>query len=290
MKIKTTFFLLIWANLVLAFPSPPIDSDHPGYPRRGSSFEKIEINKLRKGSFLFLPTKGDGPFPMVVFAHGQALGLKNYEILFERFANMGIAVLYPKYDKGFFDTDWQRMGQDYDDIVLEVLSNYPKLDEGNVVYSGHSKGGYVGLMALGHRGKTGSPWWPKTSVFYSPAGFDPDYLSLIDKSHDVHLVWPKDDSIIKEQLIDEIYSKLPSLKKQKILVQGYSDFEAGHFFPLTKSSLFGGSNGVGPLHYYGVIPWTVGAIEKSGYLYGEEASDSGGGAEPHIINRSWSLR
>lgn len=287
MKGLVTTLFYLWASIAFSFPSPPTDSSHPGYPTRSSSFKRIDINTIRKGSFLFLPTEGQAPKSLLVFGHGQALSLKHYETLFERFTSIGIAVLYPKYDKGFFDTNWRRMGKDYDEIVQDVLSRYKEINKNNVIYSGHSKGGYIGLMAIGHRGNSGSSWWPKASIFYSPAGFDSEYLRLIKPEHDVHLVWPKNDSIIKEEVIDDIFNQLPSINKQKIVIQGYSDFEAGHFFPLTKSSLFGGGDGIGPLHYYGILPWTVGAIERSNYLYGDEASHSGDESTPHSISRSW---
>jgi hypothetical protein len=238
-----------------------------------------------------MPENINEDIPLVVFSHGQALKLDNYELLFERFTGLGFAVLYPKYDRGFFDTNWERMGEDYDNIVLHILEKYPQINRDKVVYSGHSKGGYVGLMALGHRGLQNSAglssWSPVAALFYSPAGFEEDALIAINPNLPVHLIWPKEDNIIKESLIDEIYQKLPTSLKQKVVVQGYDDLEAGHFFPLTKRAIFGGDNGISPFHYYGVLPWTFGAIEGNEYLYGDLVQDSGDSKRPHQVTRSF---
>lgn len=284
--------LLVVCSSVFAIPNPPTDPDHPGYATRTGAFDKVSIDYIREGSFLFLPKVNSSKVPLVVFSHGQALGLKNYELLFERFASKGIAVFYPQYDRGFFDTNWERMGADYDKMVLEILKNYPQIDRSKVVYSGHSKGGYVGLMAIAHRGQQNikNPtlsWSPIASLFYSPAGFEEEALAKIDVNHPVHLVWPQDDSIIDEELIDEIYEKLPVTRKQKIVVQGYDGLEAGHFFPLTRRAIFGGRNGISPFHFYGILPWTFGAIFENEFLYGDLATDSGDSSKPHLVLKSF---
>lgn len=291
MKMLMTLVFFVFAQISFSFPGPPQDPQHPGYPTRSVKVKKVVVNYLRKGSVLYLPSNSNQKIPLVVFSHGQALKLKHYELLFERLASRGIAVLYPQYDKGFFDTDWERMGEDYDKLTQFVLDNFPEIDKNEIIYSGHSKGGYVGLMALGHRGSQSnvgnSLWSPKTAIFYSPAGYSEQALLEINPRVDVHLVWPKGDGVIKESLIDEIFQLLPNIRKQKIIVQGYDDLEAGHFFPLTKKSLFGGEDGIGPFHYYGVLPWTLGAIKDDDFLYGELVTDSGDEKKPHVVLRNF---
>ena len=241
MKLLAFCFFLVSSHLVWSYPQAPRDPQHPGHPTRSQSFKKISIDHIRRGSVLFMPENINEDIPLVVFSHGQALKLDNYELLFEKFVGLGFAVFYPKYDKGFFDTNWERMGEDYDNLVQHVLNNYPKLNRDKVLYSGHSKGGYVGLMALGHRGAQNSAgisnWSPVAGLFYSPAGYEDDALRAVNPSLPVHLIWPMDDNIIKESLIDEIYRGLPTRIKQKIVVQGYDDLEAGHFFPLSKTGI-----------------------------------------------------
>ncbi|MCR9204484.1 MAG: alpha/beta hydrolase [Halobacteriovoraceae bacterium] len=261
-----------------SFPAPPQGSQHPGASKRGA-YKKIEIKVIRKGSFLYLPEK-QGQLPLVVFSHGQALNESHYESLFKHLASQGIAVFYPKYDKGFFDTRWNRMGEDYANLVSFILNEYPQLNESQVVYSGHSKGGYVALMALGSKSGFLNP---KAAVLFSPAGYDEEALKLIDPSVKLTLVYPQDDNIIKWEDIKEIFAKAPTTFKQTIQVQGYSDLMPGHFMPLTKKSLFGGRDGVGPFHYYGILPWLHGALFDSSYLYGDLATDSGDPSYPHVI-------
>ncbi len=281
-------FLIILGTLslsLMAVPSAPVDPEHPGYLTRGQSVMEVAISTIRSGSVLYLPQTSsvlEQKIPLIVFAHGQALKVKHYELLFKAMASKGFAVLYPQYDKGFFDRDWRRMGADYDAIVEQTLKDYPQLDNQRVLYSGHSKGGYIGLMALAHRSKSNYQWFPKASIFYSPAGFEEGSLTQIPTTHELTLVWPVGDSIIKKDLIDEIFLDLSIPQKQKIIVQGYEGLQAGHFFILSSRSLFGGSNGVGPFHWYGALTWSWGALKDSYYLKGEGALDSGDVNFPHI--------
>lgn len=279
MKIKNfRVMILVLLSLKTAFgyepPQRPKNPRHPSSPSR-SSFLRKEVDHVRKGSFLFLPTSTQGKVPLLVFAHGQALSLKHYETLFEHLARKGMAVLYPQYDKGFFDTNWNRMGLDYAQITQHVLEKYPQLNPKRVVFSGHSKGGYVGLSAL-NKG-----FDPFAALFFSPAGVNENALREMRPQIPLTLIYPQDDSIIKEEIILDILKMAASDKKQLINVTLYPGLEAGHFFPLTKKSLFGGSDGFNAYHYYGVIPWLFGALEGSGFLYGEEALDSGDSQYPH---------
>lgn len=285
MKVLSVLLLnCLFISGAFALPRAPLDPSHPGYIERGVKVKVLPIDFVRQGSVLFLPeTEGEeqGSLPLMVFAHGQALKVKHYELFLKMLASKGIAVLYPQYDKGFFDRDWKRMGEDYDSIVEKVLKSYPQIDKGNILYSGHSKGGYIGLMALSHRSKRAFDWFPKTSIFYSPAGFERGSLYQIPTQHSMTLVWPKEDSVIKKDLIDEIFEDTSTPRKQKIIVNGYDELEAGHFFLLTSKLVFVGNDGIGPFHWYGVIPWTWGALRDPYFLYEEGALDSGEINNPH---------
>ncbi|MCE3009849.1 MAG: hypothetical protein LW875_04475 [Proteobacteria bacterium] len=47
----------------------------------------------------------------------------------------------------------------------------------------------------------------------------------------VTLVWPKADTVVKESLVNEIYSKLNVQEKQLITVTSDPKMKADHFFP-----------------------------------------------------------
>lgn len=267
---KTILLSLVMMTSTFAFdlPARPMDPQHPSSPSR-SSFEEIKINHIRRGSVLLLPTGREEKVPLLVFAHGQALNLKHYRILLEHFARKGAAVLYPKYDRGFFDTDWDRMGEDYARLTNFVLNDFPEIDKSRVVYSGHSKGGYVGLSAL-NKGLN-----PLAAIFFSPAGVNENALREMNPSVPLSIIYPEDDRIIKEEIIFDILKLAASNNKQLIKVAQYPDFSPGHFFLLTEKSLFGGRDGLNAYHFYGVIPWLFGALYQNDFLYGDIALDSG---------------
>ena len=87
---------------------------------------------------------------VVIYGHGQAVQLKSYQDTFEHLAKKGIAVVFPQYDTGFFDQDWRRMAADFVDLTTETLKKYPNsFETSRVIFAGHSKGGYVALVAAG---------------------------------------------------------------------------------------------------------------------------------------------
>ena len=260
-----------------ALPSAPTDISHPGFVptiSRGG----LEVKKVNYGgrdSFLYLPTNKTN-LPLIVFGHGQALDESNYLELYKALVAQGFAVFHPQYDKGFFDQDWHRMGQDYAGYTIRLLKDYGnRINDEKVLFLGHSKGGYIGIMALSWLGLSKSAWWPKASLFFSPAGYEKEAVSFIEQNQSISIVWPLSDRIIKKDLIKEIYGALPVKRKQVIQIKSYRERDAGHFFVLTKRTIFGGHNGVGPYHYYGVLPWVHGAVNDNDYLYGDEALESG---------------
>ena len=278
-----------------SFPKPQ-DDDHPGSETTLLDFERVEERFLGRTSVIYLPKRTDGQkAPLLVLGHGQALGEDAYDATLKHLAQKGVAALFVKYDTGFFDQNWRRMASDFNQITLDSLNKYQeRLDQDKIIYSGHSKGGYVGLMAAG---APNNPGVRKTIVF-APAGFDREYIQALDRSMVVTLVWGVEDTIIKKADQDQIYSLLPVEKKQFITVQSYPDRAADHYFIQNKRAVFGGGqDGVSPFHYHGVWKWLVGAawdLEDGGqatseYVYGEKAIETGSPSFVHQVQRSWSV-
>lgn len=235
--------------------------------------------------------------PLVVFGHGQALGADNYRLTFEHLAKKGVAVFYPTYDTGFFDQNWIRMGQDYLELTQAALSRYSHfVDPTKVVFSGHSKGGYIALNAAGLAGEQGFSALGAVVVF-EPAGYLAEQLGHISAKVPVTVTFGDHDTIIKASLVQEIYDGLAVTRKQLIHVSSYLGTDpqlmADHFFILSQAFFMGGQNGVGPFHFYGVWKWLLGAtgeLQNNGageYLYGNQASNTGVATQVHQIDRNF---
>jgi len=269
-------------------PIWPTMPDHPSSQEYRYSFSKESYRVERRDVIVYLPVAIDDSnqknFPVIVYGHGQALDFDAYEKSFIHLARKGIAVIFPQYDKGFFDQNWKRMGRDYVNLTANALARYSNLDDSEVVFSGHSKGAYIALMAAG---TPKSLVKPKSLLLFTPAGFDESYLAEMDASIDLSVFWGQGDKIIKKELVEEIFEKSPARRKQFIEIASYPDFEPGHFYPLHKRKIFGGYDGVNAFHFYGVWPWAYGAAKKDGsiFLYGEQASDMGINNNEHIITR-----
>lgn len=283
-----------------SLPSQPTEPAHPGsaYYPYSLFHETVELSGREVEFFAPAEVKQQNKrVPLIVFGHGQALSADNYRLLMEHLARKGVAVVHPKYDTGFFDRNWQRMGQDYVNLAAAVIRRYASyVNSSQVIFSGHSKGGYVALVAAGLKAQQMTVK-PAAVLVFEPAGYEAQNLGRIDPLVPVTVTYSDKDSIIDESLVKDIYRLLPSKNKQYIRIVSYSgttpELAADHFFPLTKSSLFGGPDGSTPLHYYGVWKWLLGAaweIQKSAgsnYLYGEDAADTGVPRLRHTILRSW---
>ncbi len=237
---------------------------------------------------------------VIIFGHGQTIPVESYRLTFEHLAKKGMIVIFPQFDNGFFDQDWQRMGADYIRLSFEALKKYSDVyDTNHIIFSGHSKGAYVSLVASGLHEKQ-QLLKPASIILFEPAGYDAQLIKNINPKIPVTVTWSAQDTIIKEPAVREIYNLLPSEKKQYIQVQNDSglnpQLQADHFFVLTAKFTFGGNNGITPLHYFGTWKWLLGAawdLESNSnatnqYIYGDLAQTSGS-AKNHIILRNWSL-
>lgn len=270
-------------------PAAPTDPAHPGSLTGTFGVRKESFKVGDRSVDVFLPQSGPRPYPVVVFGHGQALDLKNYVLSFEHFARKGIAVIYPQYDTGFWDQSWRRMADDYNLLVQSTLQKYPEMDRNRLIYSGHSKGGYIGLMAAGAPSARNAP--PSNVVVFNPAGYDRDYLKSMNSQLPLTVVWSDQDTIISRSSVEEIYNQSPSARKQYIEARSYRNtnpsLKADHFFVLTAGGFFGGSNGTNALHYFGFWKWLGGAALNPIYLEGTEAASTGMAGFEHLIIRSF---
>ncbi len=274
----------------------PVENDHPGNTELVVNYERIIVKALNRQSFLYLPQRTDNiKVPMVVFGHGQALDESAYNKTLEHIASKGSAALFVQFDSGFFDQNWTRMASDFNEITSQVLKSYPdQIDSDKIVYSGHSKGGYVALMAAGAPNKIKL----SSLVIIAPADYNKDYLQKIDPKTAVTVIIGEGDQVINVSSNKEIYDKLNVNTKQFITVRSYTDYKADHYIPLNKRFIFGGQDGLTPFHHHGVWKWLVAAAwdAEDGnpltqpYLYGESAGSSGDPKVIHDVVRNFKPR
>lgn len=277
-------------------PTQPTEAEHPGsaHYRFAVQRESVQINGRKVDVFLPREAVERGEkVPAIVFGHGQGIGVEGYEQSFEHLARKGIAVIHPMYDNGFLDQEWRRMAADFNELAWQASRRFATvIDAEKIVYSGHSKGAYIALMAAGapaNKNRVGA------LVLFAPAGFDEDYLRALDPAIPVTLAWSDADTIIQQTMITNIYSKLPSRAKQWVLVKSYAALRADHFYPLNRSYFFGGRNGISAFHYFVFWKWlgaaaldlNQGGVLQNPYIYGQEAASTGISGLAHEVTRNW---
>ncbi len=296
------FFIGSFSSVVFSFPGSPKESTHPGSKIYAYGVQEKTIKCLNRDVTIFLPTSEtpNQTFPAVIYGHGQALALVNYKNTFEHLAKKGVAAIYPTYDTGFFDRDWERMAVDYvNQANCAVTQSGGLIKKDQIVFSGHSKGAYVASIAAGLAFKKNLNLKPSSVVLFAAAGVDESSLRSLNPSVEMTVVFSDADSVVSKDLSDRTYRQAPSLKKQFIFVKSYPEssgkaVKADHFWPVTKSSLVGG----GPeteLHYYGAWKWLVaagwdaaaGAPGTQEFLYGNLSADKGLTDFSDDVQRSW---
>ncbi len=291
-------FLSVVAVAQNKWPGAPVDQENPGSTSYEYSLFKETYKFSGRTIDFFAPSEAKvkgKKVPLIVFGHGQAINLDGYKMTFEHLAKKGTAVAFVEYDSGFFDQEWRRMAQDFKNLSSEVIKKYQDIINPDwVLYSGHSKGGYVALMAAG----LGTDQ-PASLILFAPADYDRELLKNINVNVPVTLIWAETDSIVKPAIGQEIYDKLPVQKKQLITVKSYPDLNprlpADHFFVLNKRYFFGGRDGVSPFHYYGTWKWLLGGTqdlenrtgETNTYLYGDQTTFTGIEGFVHSVQRNW---
>lgn len=292
MKSLSLLIFLFLGSLAQAMPAQPTAPEHPGSAQYSYQFRRADMTVAGRKIEVFLPQSSQ-PVPVIVFGHGQAIDVTGYQLTFEHLAKKGVAVIHPQYDNGFFDRDWVRMADDFNRLTAAVLEKFPaELNAQQVIYSGHSKGAYMALMAAGATQKTVNP---RALVLFTPADFNASYLARIDRDVPLTVIWGEADNVINKSVMTNIYSQAPSLRKQFIEVVSYPSRSADHYFSMSKKFFFGGHDGISAYHYHGVWKWLLGAawdVEKSDgatnpFLYGDESITTGDPQTSHKVMRSW---
>ena len=134
-------YLLLASELVLARTLTEdvlqsLPSRHPGSQSYPFNFQQKKLRINNRDVDVFLPTglNANSIKTAIVFGHGQAIGLDGYKYTFIHLARKGIPVIFPQYDKNFFDTDWLRLGKDYNELTYLTLAQLrPEFDIKNLI-------------------------------------------------------------------------------------------------------------------------------------------------------------
>ena len=284
------------AQATSSSPAQPIDPAHPGSSAYLYGVAQRTTTCAGRDVSIYEPTgatKGQ-TFPVVVYGHGQALGRAEYDSTFQHLAKKGVVVLFPTYDTGFFDQDWSRMAHDFVTLSECALKGVPAANASQVIFSGHSKGAYVSSIAAATAWQMNSIVKPRSVVLFESAGYLAS-STQVDPSVVYTIVFGDADSVVKRSDSEELFAHLPCKYKQFITFRSYpSGPSADHFWPLTKSTFFGGQ-GPNETHYYGSWKWLVaaandlaaGGLARDPFLYGREAADKGLAGFEDQIQRSW---
>ncbi len=303
MRVSIKFIILLFLSInAHAAPPAPSDSDHPGSKTYTHQFTVQAMKCLGRDVTVYAPKLQDAKkkVPVVVFGHGQALKLEHYTGTFEHIAKKGIAVVFPMYDKGFFDQDWTRMAGDYIAMSMCAIKSQPQLSVDQVVFSGHSKGAYVASIASGISARDQLSPTPGATVLFGLAGFDSETASVMSPSTAMTIVFSDREKVVSREFSEFLYRDSASRFKQFIDLKSYPADQNGealladHFWPQTKSAIFGGRS-ENALHYFGSWKWLVAAAEDlvngnrvtHPYLYGEMAGDKGVAGLQDEIKRNW---
>lgn len=275
-------FLIAWISYSRDLPPAPTDAGHPGSKVYMHAMEHRHLQCENRKVDVFVPTLTDSVLPVVVFGHGQALSLTHYQRTFEHLAKKGIGVIFPQYSTGFFDTNWTRMADDYLNLTSCARAQTPEFQNWKLIFSGHSKGAFVASIAASRSMKKSSHFRPQSLIFFAMAGVEENQVGAIDQNIPITLVHSDQDWVVAKAHSEIFFHASRSQCKQIINLKSYRHLSAGHMWPLTRRSFFGG--GVeGPLHYHGLWKWLIGAAIDSTekyncsnpYIYGAFATDKG---------------
>ncbi len=291
--------MLIIFNLfsALAQPLPPTEISHPGSLHYNYSVKEQTISCLGRSVTVFLPQAPNrkDPYPVVVYGHGQSIGLEHYRETFIHLARKGVASIFPLYDTNTWDVEWTRMGIDYIQLTKCTLEFFEdQLDREKVIFSGHSKGAFVASVAAGVNESQGLSVTPKVVILFEAGGYLKRHIKNMSKETALHVIFAENDHVAPKKFSQQIYELSPSDRKQFILLKNYDNLETSHFWPLTRKFLtFGGP--VNAFHHYSSWKWLVAAawdLESdmpftNSYLYGAEVSDKGVDTIRDSVMRNW---
>jgi pimeloyl-ACP methyl ester carboxylesterase len=272
-------------------PEQPTSAEHPGsavYPY--SEVKKTSVTFQGRRGTLYLPkgVPASKKIPLVAFGHGFKVPEFTYGSTFRHLARKGIAVYYVPYDTGASDRNFLRMAKDFSEAVRAVIEEYPKvIDQTAVVYSGHSNGATVALLAAQR-----APAVISEAAFKgarSVLGFATNgalfkRLEVPGPSIPVSLVVGEDDRDDPPAESKELFEKCTGYR-QMIVLRSYKEgFDEEVLADHGSIRTLGWSGDqTSPLHYFGYWKFLIGAAEDAmaggehtnKWLYGKEAADTG---------------
>jgi len=98
-----------------------------------------------------------------------------------------------------------RMGGDFASLTASALNKFPVLDRKAVVYTGHSKGGFVAGVAAGLEPAPA----PGAIVLIQPAGQLESSWSQLPKLAPLTLIYSDADDFIDQELVWGMYESAP---------------------------------------------------------------------------------
>jgi len=262
--------------------------------------EKRELSCEGRVVSAFLPAGKRTASAVVIYGHGQALGVDSYEATLTHLAGKGVVALHPMYDRGFFDQDWSRMGRDFVELADCALAQLAvPFEPEAVIFSGHSKGAYVAAVAAGLSFLDDASLKPAAVMLFQPAGLDANAWKNLAPSVRLTVTHSEQDRIVARSIAEELYALAPVEKKQLITLRDYRSAErvllaSDHFWPTTKRTLVGG-RAPGAHHYYGSWRWLVAQAQdlldgnraENEHLFGELALDKGTQTQRDEAVRNW---
>lgn len=268
-------------------PSRPVEAENPGSASyRFAAVERKKLTLQGRAVDILQPAGGATGLPVVIFGHGQAMGFDPYVKLFEHVVRRGAVVVFPMYDTGLFDRDFRRMARDYATLGAAAIRELgATADPAQVIFSGHSKGAYVALNALGYP-EARQALAPRQAVLFAVAGSDREALGQVPAGIPVTFLIGDKDTITPQRLTDEAFAGISARPKQRIVVSSYATtsptLDADHFYLITGSFLTVRKT-EGPLHWYGAWRWLAAAVEdvragsraESSWLWGDRALETG---------------
>jgi pimeloyl-ACP methyl ester carboxylesterase len=294
-------FIFSLSTFAIPLPARPRDPAHPSSAFYPYSVESTSVSFENRQITIYFPKAKPGlpppvgKFPVVVFGHGHWVPLLAYEDTFIHLAGKGIATIFVSYDTSPWDEDYERMARDYVRQVDFVLRKYAlSLDNQKVIFSGHSNGSFVALMAAGLPAQE-QIFVPQSLVLFAVADAKPAYLARVNPRTVVSIIVGEDDVELAE-LAPKIYAGLSVSRKQLILAKSYHmtdpPVSADHGFVRT---LDWTGHRLTPLHYFGSWKYLVGAAQdllaggpvKNPYVYGNQTASTGLPGFLFDIKKNW---
>lgn len=277
----------------------PQDPSHPASPQYNYGSKRI-IKKIKDRELtLYLPMAGELPrkkAPIVVFGHAKMTPRFLYEQTFRHLNGKGVAVIYPHYERWWFDAEYSRMARDFMNIAAEVVYEYAEeLDKQHILFAGHANGASIALTAAGLT-MSERKLKPKAFVGFATTSWRNQYLERLPINFDVTLIVGDEDRKAPYASSENIYQRLDVDRKQIIELSSFYQqgirFKANH----TAAYTYGWTGKrINLLHYHGYWKYLSAAAmtldEHTPYvqrhIYGDLAASTFCDTYDHRILRSW---